>query len=112
LHTQNVYGPVFDLATTISKFLYLGLSLDDIIAKVTSAPARVIGKDDIGTLRVGAWGDAVLVEQQQGTFEFSDSRRETRQASQRLEPVLVIRAGRVYDGPALDYRPHHHPHFH
>jgi len=40
LHAYNVEGPVYDLATTASKFLHLGLSLEDVIAKVTSVPQK------------------------------------------------------------------------
>ena len=38
LHIYNVNGPVYDLISVISKFLHLGMSLDDAIAKVTSIP--------------------------------------------------------------------------
>ncbi|MEP7199926.1 MAG: amidohydrolase/deacetylase family metallohydrolase [Chloroflexota bacterium] len=98
LHTMNVNGPVYDLATTASKFLQLGLSLDDVIAKVTSVPARAIRTDDIGTLRVGAWGDATLLDLQRGTFAFHDARDETRTGTQRLAPVAVVKNGRRYTG--------------
>src|SRR5215831_11117454 len=79
LHAYNVDGPVYDLATTVSKFLHLGLSLEDALHKVTVTPARVLGMaDQIGTLRVGAWGDAVVFDLQQGQFELHDARGETR----------------------------------
>ena len=38
LHVYNVNGPVYDLVNVVNKFLYLGMSLDDAIAKVTSIP--------------------------------------------------------------------------
>jgi dihydroorotase len=98
LHVYNVNGPVYDLATTASKFLQLGLSLDEVIAKVTSVPARAIRKDDIGTLKVGAWGDATLLELQRGRFEFRDARDELRIGAQRLTPVTVVKSGKRYTG--------------
>jgi dihydroorotase len=101
LHVYNVDGPVYDLATTASKFLHLGLTLDDVIAKVTSVPARAIGQDDIGTLKVGAWGDAALFELQSGRVEFRDARDEVRTGTQRLAPVAVVKSGKRYD--------EHHP---
>ena len=100
LHTLNVNGPVYDLATTASKFLHLGMSLEDVIAKVTCVPARAIGKDDIGTLRAGAWGDATLFDLERGSFIFHDAHDEARTGSERLTPVVVVAAGRVY----ADYR--------
>jgi dihydroorotase len=95
VHRHNVNGPVYDLATTASKFLALGLSLDEVIAKVTAVPAQVIRQSDIGVLRVGAWGDAVLWSLAQGTFEFSDSHKQTRIGSRKFAPVKVVKGGKV-----------------
>ena len=97
LHIYNVAGPVYDLVTTVSKFLYLGLSLDDAIAKVTAVPAQVMGMADaIGTLRVGAWGDAVVLALEEGAFALTDSAGVTRTGRQMLSPHAVIRQGRLY----------------
>ena len=99
LHAHNVDGPVYDLATTVSKFLHLGLPLDRAIEKVTATPARVIGMSDrIGTLAAGAWGDAVVFDLEEGRFEFKDSRLRIRIGRERLIPATVVRAGRVYRG--------------
>ena len=99
LHTQSLHGPVFDLATTVSKFLHLGLSLDDVVSKVTSVPARVIGIEDrIGTLHPGAHGDAAVFDVQEGAFELTDCEGEVRLASRRLVPVTVVKSGRIYAG--------------
>lgn len=98
LHHYNVNGPVYDLATTVSKFLYLGLPLEEALRRVTATPAQVIRMaDQIGTLKVGAWGDAVVFERQTGQFALHDSRGEMRTGNQRLVPVTVIRAGAVYE---------------
>ena len=97
LHKYNLNGPVYDLADVVSKFLHLGLPLDDAIAKVTQVPARVIGMEDkIGTLSVGAWGDAVLFEFRDGEFRMADIEGTVRIGKQKLEPVTVIKGGRVY----------------
>lgn len=96
VHRYNVNGPVFDLVTTASKFLYLGLTLDEVIAKVTVVPANVIRQNEIGTLRVGAWGDATLLEWQRGEFAFHDSQGQTRMGTQRLTVNAVVKSGQVY----------------
>jgi len=97
LHVYNVNGPVYDLATTASKFLQLGLRLDQVIAKVTAAPAQAIGMaDHIGTLAVGAWGDAVVFRLDEGHFSLIVSHGQERVGQQRLVPALVVRAGKVY----------------
>jgi len=88
---------VFDLATTTSKFLHLGLSLDQVIERVTQNPAEVMGiSGEIGTLKDGAWGDAVVFDMEQGEFDFYDGHDQCRVGQQRIVPSTVVRAGSVY----------------
>jgi len=95
LHTHNVNGPVYDLVTTVSKFLMLGMSLENALEKVTSVPAGVVGMDGkIGTLAVGAEGDAVVLEMEEGDFAFQDSRWVTRRGDARLAVRAVVKAGK------------------
>ena len=110
LHVYNVDGPVFDLATTATKFLHLGLSLEETIAKVTQVPADVIKMPgQIGTLVPGAWGDAVVFRQETGEFPLVDSLGVQRTGHQRLVPVTTVRAGAVYK---VEEHAHTHPHVH
>ena len=97
LHTGNINGPVYDLANVLTKFLHLGLSLDDVLARVTSVPAAaVLMQDRIGTLAPGAWGDAVVFELREGTYNLEDCHGGVRTGMRSLEPVIVIKDGRVY----------------
>ncbi|MAE67248.1 MAG: amidohydrolase/deacetylase family metallohydrolase [Phycisphaeraceae bacterium] len=115
LHRYNLHGPVYSLATTASKFLQLGWTLNEVIEKVTSGPARtrgVLGK--VGTLKPGACADVAIFELQTGTFEFRDAKDELRIGEQKLVPVLTLRDGKPYapdDGhPHHPHQPHHHHH--
>lgn len=97
LHAGSVDGPVFDLATTASKLLRLGLPLDRVLAKVTATPAAALGMAaELGTLAVGSWGDAVVFEVRRGRFRFLDAEAHAREGAKLLVPVAVVRAGRVY----------------
>jgi len=97
LHIYNVNGPVFDMATTMGKFMYLGFTLEDVLAKVTAYPARVLGMpDQIGTLKTGAVGDAVVFKMESGSFDFTDANQQLRTGSQRPVPVTVVRSGKIY----------------
>ena len=110
LHVYNVNGPVLDLVTTASKFLHLGLPLEDVIAKITAVPAQVIHyANRIGTLVPGAWGDATLLALETGAFPLLDSHGVARTGRQRLVPVGAVRGGAVYHAQAVS-APHAHHH--
>lgn len=105
LHIYNLNGPVFDMATTMSKFLYLGLSLTQVVAMTTAAPARSIRRADrLGTLCPGASADVTLLELHAGPVLLTDAAeqgRETVTADQALVPAGVVRNGEViYFRPA------------
>jgi hypothetical protein len=96
LHAYNVQGPVFDLATTMTKFLALGLGLDEVVRMSTAGPAKVIGATGrLGTLAPGAAADVTMLRLAPGSFELTDTRGETMTYDQRLMPVRVVRNGAV-----------------
>ncbi len=97
LHVYNINGPVYDLVNVVNKFLYLGMSLDDALAKVTSIPAdTILMPGQVGTLAAGAWGDAVVFEMREGEFPLIDARGTAKICRQKLEPIIVIKGGKVY----------------
>jgi dihydroorotase len=97
LHHYNVNGPVFDLATTMSKFLHLGLSLDEVLAKTTRTPADLLGlSTHLGAVREGMLADLAVFRLASGDFEFEDSMGERVPGRARLEPVAVVKGGRLF----------------
>lgn len=96
LHTYSVGGPVYDLPTTMSKFMHLGMSLNDVIARSTLAPAKIIGlADRIGTLQPGAEGDVTLLRLEEGIFPLADCHRQVEIASRRLVAAKTIKGGQL-----------------
>jgi dihydroorotase len=95
LHIGNFNGPVYDLVTTLSKFVLLGLPLEDVIALATVQPATAIGRPDLGRLEAGGIADVTLLREVEGRFALRDSYGESRDATRRLEPVLTVRGGVV-----------------
>lgn len=96
LHRFNIATPVHDLATTMSKFLLLGLSLDEVVAMATTAPAAALGAKataGLGVLAVGAEADVTVLRLEEGRFELVDTAGTMREAPQRLVPVATVRAG-------------------
>ena len=98
LHHYNLHGPVYDLATTLSKFMHLGWSLEEAVERATAAPARAMGMlGEIGTLAVGACADVAVFNVEEGAFDFFDAIGEKRIGERRLVPVVTVRAGEIYE---------------
>ena len=92
---QGRAGGVIDLPNVMSKFLLLGMSLDQVIACVTTNAARVFEAfNDRGTLNVGAPADVAVLELRQGTFEFVDNFGGKRTGRQRLFPSATVIGGK------------------
>ena len=98
IHKNNRHRVVFDLPTTMAKFLALGMSLGDVVARTTINPARVLGLDDrLGSLAVGREADITILRRVEGEFAFEDSHRDKLEGSETLVPVTVVRAGRYIE---------------
>ena len=93
LNAFNHDGPVFTLTETMSKLWNLGCSLEEVIAMVTSQPARTLHRaDSLGALSVGREADITMLSIEEGAFEFSDG-FETMTAPKRLVADGCWRAG-------------------
>jgi dihydroorotase len=86
---------VIDLPNCMSKFLGLGMTLDQVIAGATVNPSRVFPVfKDRGTLHVGAPADVAVLELREGTFEFLDNFENKIQGRQRLFPAGTVLGGK------------------
>jgi dihydroorotase len=95
LHRFNVPTPVVDLTTTMSKFLYLGLPLEEVVAMTTAAPAAAIGLTGArGTMATNAVADITLLRREEGSFLLEDSYGATVTAPERLVAAATFVAGR------------------
>lgn len=99
LHTSNLHGPVYDMPTTMSKFLMLGLSLEEVVRLSTTRPAQVLGLEhDIGTLRPGTVADIAVLERREGDFVFEDSYDGLRTGHELLVAAATVRRGEIVPG--------------
>jgi dihydroorotase len=97
IHTLNIDGPVYDLPTTMSKFLNLGMPLEEVIARTTIEPAKVIDRaEDLGHLSVGAAGDVAILELENGSFELIDSMKQVLMGEKRLTCRASVRDGKIW----------------
>lgn len=97
--SQPGFGVVGDLLTTLTKFLPLGLTFDEIIARCTTNPARVIGwQDRIGSLEVGREADIAVLQLVNEPTKLRDSVGGEMTAEQRIAARWTIRQGEVFQG--------------
>ncbi|MBI4562245.1 MAG: amidohydrolase/deacetylase family metallohydrolase [Candidatus Rokubacteria bacterium] len=97
LTSAGARGVVKDLPTTLSKFLNLGMPLEEVIRAATAAPARVIGRErELGTLTPGAVADVAALELEEGQFEFHDADGNTLRGRQRLSAFLTVKDAEIW----------------
>ena len=103
IHGASINTPGYPtMPWVMSKFLALGMSLEDVVARATVEPAKVIGRvAGLGTLQVGASADLAIMELVDGPVEFVDTRNNKRMGKQKLVPHLTIRGGLPFGRPPL-----------
>jgi dihydroorotase len=62
VHVLSINGPAFDLLQTLAKFHALGMSLQQVVACASVNAARAIRRPELGSLKVGALGEASIFE--------------------------------------------------
>jgi dihydroorotase len=78
----------------MTQYLYLGLTVEQVIERVTLTPTKVFTfAEQIGTLQAGAMGDVTVIDLQQGQFQLFDQKGTMRTAKQRFVPVAAIHGG-------------------
>ena len=88
----------FSLTNAMTKLLVLGLPLAEVVATVTSNPAQLLGMADrLGSLQVGREADISVLDLRVGRYELSDNSGERVTATEVLEPLFCLRAGRRFD---------------
>jgi dihydroorotase len=95
LHTDSMNAGMKDMTNVMSKFLNLGLPLDDVIRRSTWNPAREIHREELGHLSVGAGADVTVLRVEKGDFGFLDASRRKMRGTQKLVAELTIRDGQV-----------------
>lgn len=100
LHMGNF--TVLNMTEVISKFLAMGVPLEDLIRRSTVNPAREIRRPELGTLSVGREADIAVLEELHGRFSYIDCGYARMDGDVRLIARMTIRAGRiVYDPSGL-----------
>jgi dihydroorotase len=98
LHVGSMNNGMKDMLNVMSKFLALGLTIDEVVERSTWNPARAIKQDHLGHLSVGAGADIAVLRVVKGDFGFLDIYNARLKGSQKLECEMTLRDGKiVYD---------------
>jgi dihydroorotase len=95
LHVGSMNAGMKDMLNVMSKFLNLGMPLQDVILRSTWNPAKEIRHEDIGHLSVGAPADVSVLRVEKGKFGFVDSLGGRLEGHQNLACELTVRNGLV-----------------
>jgi dihydroorotase len=95
LHTGSMNSGMKDILNTMSKFLNLGMPLEDVIRSNTARAAEVIKQPTLGHLGVGAEADIAVLNLHKGDFGFIDTGGGKMLGSQKLECELTVKGGQV-----------------
>jgi dihydroorotase len=98
LHTGSMNGGMKDMLNVMSKFLNMGMNLQEVIATSTWEPAQVINRTDLGHLSEGAVADIAVFSMRNGEFGFIDVQKKRLDGTKKLECELTVMGGEVmYD---------------
>ena len=95
LHVGSMNGGMKSMLNVVSKFLNMGMSLDDAVLKSTWNPAKEIKHEELGNLSVGAPADVAVLRLDHGNFGFTDVSGARMRGTQMLTAELTVRAGKV-----------------
>lgn len=96
VHVLCIDGPAYDMPYTMTKFLALGMSLQDVITASTTAAAQAINRPDLGKLAVGGVGDASILTITDGPVELEDVLGKVVTHDQKLSAGGIVLGGKYF----------------
>jgi dihydroorotase len=98
LHISSMKGSMKDMLLVMSKFLKIGMNLQEVINASTWAPAKAINRPQLGNLSEGAIADIAILGMRKGNFGFYDMQGYKMESNEKLECEMTIFGGKiVYD---------------
>jgi len=98
LQQFNVVRPVKSLANVMSAMLRLGLSLNEVIERVTCNAARALSLTDrAGSLKPGLPADITVFRVDTGAFEITDCYTKVRKAEKQIVPLITFKNGERFE---------------
>jgi len=95
LHRFSMNAGMKNMLNIMSKYMAIGMKLDEVIAHATWNAAKAIKHEDLGNLSEGSVADITLLSIQKGKFGFIDAAGNKLAGKQKLEAELTIRGGKI-----------------
>jgi dihydroorotase len=95
LHIGSMNAGMKDMTNVMSKFLNMGMSMDEVVLRSTWHPAREIGQQELGHLTVGAPADVAVLRMLDGDFGFVDTNGARMKGRKKLVTEMTVRDGLI-----------------
>jgi dihydroorotase len=95
LHRFSMNSGMKNMLDIMSKFLNMGMNIEDIIFRATWNSAQSVKRDDLGNLSEGTEADVAVLSIRKGSFGFIDTGGNKLEGDRKLEAELTIRAGKI-----------------
>jgi len=95
LHRFSMNAGMKSMLNIMSKYMAIGMSIEDVVTRATWNPARSIKREDLGNLSEGAVADIAVLSVQKGKFGFIDAGGNRLEGNKKLEAELTVRAGKI-----------------
>ena len=95
LHRFSMNAGMKSMLNIMSKYMAIGMSIEDVVTRATWNPARSIKREDLGNLSEGAVADIAVLSVQKGKFGFIDAGGNRLEGNTKLEAELTVRAGKI-----------------
>jgi dihydroorotase len=95
LHRFSMNSGMKSMLNIMSKYLNMGMPIEDVILRATWNAAKSIKRYDLGNLTQGAVADVTILSLLNGNFGFIDAGGNKLEGNHKLEAELTIRAGKI-----------------
>lgn len=94
-HRTSMNSGMKNMLNVMSKYLNIGMSIPEVIARGSWNAAESIKRKDLGNLSEGSVADIAVLSIINGKFGFVDSGQNRIHGDRKLEAELTVRAGRI-----------------
>ena len=95
LHRFSMNAGMKNMLNIMSKYLSMGMEVNDIIQRATWNAASSIKREALGTLSVGAVADVAIISLLNGNFGFVDAGGNKIRGKRKFEAELTIKGGKI-----------------